>query len=65
MLNIHLFQYIKKGEVKMNIDDKICELEAIIEDAEFSIKAIKLEVAENKKAIKKLEKIKEQLSEII
>ena len=49
----------------MNIDDKICELKATIENAEFKIKTIKLEIAETKKAIRKLEKIKEQLSEII
>jgi prefoldin subunit 5 len=49
----------------MNIDEKIKELQGDIDLLEDDINTMKQYIAEKKRAIKKLEKIKEQLSEII
>jgi len=49
----------------MNIDEKIKELQSNIDLWEDEINTKKQYIAETKRAIRKLEKIKEQLSEII
>ena len=49
----------------MNIDEKIKELQSNIDLWEDEINTKKQYITETKRAIRKLEKIKEQLSEII